>query len=388
MPLHHLLEPKQSGDMMQSLVKKAEQGGWMPIFPCWNHYTAAMVGDHAMSVIADAYVKNIRNFDLKSAYTYLRKNALEVNTDPKSYAAGKGRRGMDSYLKYGYIPLEDSVWQAFHKREQVSRTLEYAYDDFCLSVLASGLGHQEDADTLKKHALNYQHVIDPLTGYARGRYADGNWIKTFDPFAKRSSFITEGSPAQYTWFVPQDMAGLQKLIGGNKAFTAKLDTLFEQGHYWHGNEPNHQIAYLYAYAGQPWKTQKWVRTIIRDEYDTGMGGLSGNEDGGQMSAWLVFGMMGFYPVTPGTPVYVLGSPVFEEITLNLNKGKKFIIEAKGVSDLAVFIQSATLNGKAFTKTYLLHDELTQGGKLILQMGVKPNEKWGSGENDMPPSLSK
>ena len=388
MPLHHLLEPRQSGDMMQSLVKKAEQGGWMPIFPCWNHYTAAMVGDHSMSVIADAYVKNIRNFDLKSAYTYLRKNAFEVNIDPKSYAAGKGRRGMDSYLKYGYIPLEDSVWQAFHKREQVSRTLEYAYDDFCLSVLASGLGHQEDAAVLRKQAMNYQNVIDPSTGYARGRYANGTWIKSFDPFVKRSSFITEGSPAQYTWFVPQDVAGLQKSIGGSKAFTAKLDTLFEQGHYWHGNEPNHQISYLYAFAGQPWKTQKWVRKIIRDEYDTGMGGLSGNEDGGQMSAWLVFSMIGLYPVTPGTPVYVLGSPVFEKITLNSGKGKEFVIEAKGVSDLAVFIQSATLNGKAFTKTYLLHDELTKGGKLILQMGLKPNENWGSGENDMPPSLSK
>ena len=388
MPLHHLLEPKQSGDMMQSLVKKAEQGGWMPIFPIWNHYTAAMIGDHSASVIADAYVKNIRNFDLQSAYTSLRKNAFDVNTDPKSYASGKGRRAMDSYLKYGYVPLEDSVWQAFHKREQVSRTLEYAYDDFCLSVLANGLGHKDDAAVLQKHAMNYQNVIDPSTGYVRGRYADGSWIKPFDPFVKRSSFITEGSPAQYTWFVPQDIAGLEKMMGGNKAFINKLDTLFEQGHYWHGNEPNHQIAYLYAFGGQPWKTQKWVRKIIREEYDNGTGGLSGNEDGGQMSAWLAFSMMGFYPVTPGTPVYVLGSPVFEEITLNTGKGKKFVIQAKGVSDSAIYIQSATLNGKAFTKTYLLHDELSKGGKLVLQMGTKPGEKWGSGKNDLPPSLSK
>jgi predicted alpha-1,2-mannosidase len=388
MPLHHLLEPKHSGDMMQSLVKKAEQGGWMPIFPCWNQYTAAMVGDHSASVIADAYAKGIRNFDLKSAYTYLRKNAFETNSNPKSYEEGKGRRGMESYLKYGYIPLEDSVWQAFHKREQVSRTLEYAYDDFALSVLAKGLGHAEDARILQQHAMNYKNVIDPSTGYARGRYADGSWIKSFDPFAKRSPFITEGSPAQYTWFVPQDVAGLAKIMGGNKAFTNKLDTLFEQGHYWHGNEPNHQIAYLYAYAGEPWKTQKWVRKIIYEEYDTGMGGLSGNEDGGQMSAWLAFSMIGMYPVTPGTPDYVLGSPVFKEVRLQTGKGKQFVIEAKNVSEKSPYIQSAKLNGKPFSRTYLSHQELTQGGKLVLEMGPDPNKKWGADPKDAPASLSK
>lgn len=387
MPLHHLLEPRQSGDMMQSLVKKAEQGGWMPIFPCWNQYTAAMIGDHVSSVMADAYVKNIRNFDVTTGYKYLRKNAFEANSNPESYAEGKGRRGMESYLKYGYIPMEDSVWQAFHKREQVSRTLEYAYDDFALSVLAEGLGHEEDAKTLKKHALNYKNVIDPATGYARGRYTNGKWIKPFDPFAKRSPFITEGSPAQYTWFVPHDVAGLSRIMGGKKAFVAKLDTLFEQGHYWHGNEPNHQIAYLYTYAGEPWKTQKWVRKIIREEYDTTMGGLSGNEDGGQMSAWLAFSMMGLYPVAPGTPYYVMGSPVFEKAELQTASGKKFTIEAKNVTDSAPFIQSATLNGKPFSKTYLTHEQINEGGTLVLKMGSKPHTEWGTGVQDAPPSLS-
>ncbi len=387
-PLHHLLEPRQSGDMMQSLVKKAEQGGWMPIFPCWNQYTAAMVGDHSASVISDAYAKGIRNFDLKSAYSYLRKNAFEANNDPKSYVEGKGRRGMESYLKYNYIPLEDSVWQAFHKREQVSRTLEYAYDDFALSVMAEGLGHKQDAEILKKHAQNYKNVIDPKTGYARGRYANGDWIQSFDPFVKRSPFITEGSPAQYTWFVPQDIAGLSKIMGGYYAMTSKLDTLFENGHYWHGNEPNHQIAYLYAYAGAPWKTQKWVRRIIAEEYDTGMGGLSGNEDGGQMSAWLAFSMIGMYPVTPGTPEYVLGSPVFQEVILTSANGKKFTIEAKNVSDKALYIQSATLNGKPFERTYLTHQEISKGGKLVLQMGTSPHLKWGSAEKNAPYSLSR
>jgi len=388
MPLNVLLEPKKSGDMMQSLVKKAEQGGWMPIFPCWNSYTAAMVGDHVMSVMADAYVKNVRNFDVKSGYEYLRKNAFDVNSDPKSYEAGKGRRALSSYLKYNYIPLEDSVWQAFHKREQVSRTLEYAYDDFCLFVLAEELGHNDDAAALRKRSLNYQNVIDPNTGYARGRYENGSWIKSFDPFEKRSSFITEGSPAQYTWFVPQDIAGLKKAVGGEKAFISKLDTLFQQGYYWHGNEPNHQISYLYNYVGQPWKTQRQVRKIIREEYDITPGGLSGNEDGGQMSAWLAFSMAGLYPVTPGTPYYVLGTPIFEEVSFQLSKSKNFKIKANGVSEQAQYIQSAKLNGKVFTKTYLSHQEITDGGELILEMGTKPNEKWGTAPSDAPPSLTK
>lgn len=387
MPLQTLLEPKQAGDMVQSLVKKAEQGGWMPIFPIWNHYTAAMVGDHVMSVMADAYVKNVRNFDVNSGYNYLRKNAFDPNKDAKSYEAGKGRRALTSYLKYNYIPLEDSVWQAFHKREQVSRTLEYAYDDFCLLVLAAELGHKGDAELLKKRAMNYRNVVDPVTGYARGRYADGSWVSAFDPFAKRASFITEGSPAQYTWFVPQDIQGLKKAVGGEKSFISKLDTLFDQGYYWHGNEPNHQIPYLYVYAGQPWKTQKKIRDIIAEEYGVTPGGLSGNEDGGQMSAWLVFSMTGIYPVTPGTPFYVIGTPSFEETTFTLARGKKFRIKANGVSEKAFYIQSARLNGKPFTKTYLSHDEMSKGGELILEMGTSPGQNWGTDITNAPPSLS-
>lgn len=388
MPLETLLEPKMSGDMMQSLVKKAEQGGWMPIFPCWNHYTAAMIGDHVMSVMADAYVKNVRNFDYKTGYKYLRKNAFDVNKDLESYEAGKGRRALLSYLKYGYVPLEDSVWQAFHKREQVSRTLEYAYDDFCLFVLADGLSKTEDAKILRNRALNYKNVIDPSTGYARGRFANGDWIQSFDPFAKRASFITEGSPAQYTWFVPHDMMGLQKQMGGKQQFVNKLDTLFNQGHYWHGNEPNHQIAYIYNFAQQPWKTQKWVRKIMYEEYDISTGGLSGNEDGGQMSAWLVFSMAGLYPVAPGTGEYVIGSPVFEETDIQVAKDKSFKIIAKNVSDKAIYIQSAKLNGRVYDKTYLQHEDMLKGGNLTFIMGEKPNLKWGTNINSAPFSLSK
>lgn len=387
MPLHILLEPSKVADMMQSLTKKAEQGGWMPIFPCWNQYTAAMIGDHTLSVMADAYAKGVRGFDVPTAYTYLRKNAFDPNLDEKSYKAGKGRRALTSYLRYGYVPLEDNVMDAFHKREQTSRTLEYAYDDYCLSTLAEALGHTDDATALKKRAMNYKNVIDPVTGYARGRHENGQWSTRFDPFAKRASFITEGSPAQYTFFVPQDVAGLMASTGGKDAFVSKLDTLFDQGYYWHGNEPNHQIAYLYAWAGQPWKTQRQVRKIIYEEYAPTPGGLSGNEDGGQMSAWLAFSMAGLYPVCPGSPYYVLGSPVFEEISMKQDNGKSFRIVCRGNSADSPYIQSARLNGKPFTRTYLTHQEIVAGGELVVVMGKTPHKTWGTGKQDAPPSLS-
>lgn len=370
-PLLNLVDPARSGDMMQSLVKKAEQGGWMPIFPCWNTYTAAMVGDHALSVMADAYVKGVRNFDIPTAYRYLRKNAFTVNTDARSYANGQGRRALASYLTHRYIPLEDSVWQAFHKREQVSRTLEYAYDDFCLSQLATALGHTDDARQLRERAQWYRNVLDPSTRYVRGRYTDGRWMAPFDPFALRASFITEGSPAQYTFFVPQDMPGLISAVGGPVAFVAKLDTLFNGGHYWHGNEPNNQIAYLYALAGSPHKTQARVRQLIYDEYDGSPGGLSGNEDGGQMSAWLVFSMAGLYPVCPGTPDYVLGSPVFDRITIQSPGGRPFRIETRFNSPQHVYVQSATLNGEPVDGQTLTHQTIRQGGTLVLTMGNRP-----------------
>jgi predicted alpha-1,2-mannosidase len=208
----------------------------------------------------------------------------------------------------------------------------------------------------------------------------------FNPFAPRASFITEGSPAQYTFFVPHDVAGLVRLSGGPKKFETKLDTLFNGGHYWHGNEPNHQIPYLYPYAGVPWKTQERVRQIIRSEYSAEPGGLSGNEDAGQMSAWLAFSMMGFYPVCPGMPYYVLGSPWFNEMTIALPGNKKFTLRADNQSPENAYIQSAQLNGQPFTRTYLKHEEITAGGQLVVEMGPQPNLNWGTGAADVPPSL--
>ena len=383
-PLQTLINPDRSVDMIQSLIAKAEQGGWLPIFPAWNSYTSAMIGDHVTAMIGDAWMKGTDNFDQELAYRMMRKNAFEPNTDTASYRSGKGRRALESYLKYHYIPLEDSVPDSFHQREQVSRTLEYAYDDFVLSQVAKKLGKQEDYEALRTRARNYQHVFDTTTGYVRGRYANGDWITPFDPHATRATFITEGSPAQYTWYVPHDVAGLMKLMGGKDTFVQKLDSMFEQRYYWHGNEPGHQIAYLYAYAGEPWKTQRWVRDIIQSEYSAAPGGLSGNEDAGQMSAWLVFSMMGFYPVSPGIPCYVLGSPTFDKATIRVGEDKTFTLRTENNSDANASIQSATLNGEPFNRSYLWHQEIVDGGELVVQMGPEPNEEWGRAE--VPPSM--
>jgi len=384
-PLFTILNPKRDGDMAHSLVLKGEQGGWLPIFPLWNSYTSAMIGDHCIAMLGDAIMKNIPGFDYEAAYKLMRKNAFTVNNDTDSYRDGKGRRAMESYLKYGYIPLEDSVKDAFHKQEQVSRTLEYAYDDFVLAQVAKKLRKTGDYEMLMKRAQNYHNVIDSETGFARGRYADGSWISPFD-VNKFVSFVTEATPYHYTWYVPQDVAGLIEQMGGQDKFIQRLDTFFEGGYYWHGNEPCHHIAYLFAYAGEPWKTQQWVHRIIDHEYYTTPNGLCGNDDAGQMSAWLVFSMMGFYPVCPGLPYYVLGSPSFDKCTIHLEDGKKFVIEAIGASVGKIYIQSATLNNKNYNKSFILHKDILNGGVLKFVMGKKPNKKWASAKGSLPPSL--
>lgn len=384
-PLFSILTPSRNGDMAHSLVLKGQQGGWLPIFPSWNSYTAAMIGDHCIAMIGDAIVKDTPGFDYEEAYTLMRKNAFEANPDSASYRDGKGRRAIESYLKYNYVPLEDQVTEAFHRREQVSRTLEYAYDDFVLAQVAKKLGKTDDYKALIKRAENYRNVIDPETGYARGRHADGTWIEPFDPFAS-TSFICEGTPYHYTWYAPQDIAGLIRHMGGKERFINRLDNFFEGNYYWHGNEPGHHIAYLFAYAGEPWKTQKWVHDIINREYFTTPDGLSGNDDAGQMSSWLVFSMVGFYPVCPGMPYYVIGSPSFEESVITLENGKKFTIEAPGASDKNIYIQSATLNGQPYDKSYILHTDIMNGGKLSFVMGDSPNKEWASSAGSLPPSM--
>ena len=385
-PLLTIIAPERAGDMVRSLVIKADQGDWLPIFPSWNSYTSAMIGDHVTAIITDAYLKGIQSFDAELAYAKMRKNAMKT-PDYDIYLDGKGRRALPSYLRYGYIPLEDSVKEAFHQQEQVSRTLEYAYNDFNVAQMAKALGHSEDATHFFQRALNYRNVLDPETGFARGRYADGTWYTPFDPAERTYEFITEGSPWHYTWYVPHDVEGLIQHIGGREPFIARLDTLFESGEYWHGNEPSHQIAYMYAYAGAPWKTQQRIRDIMHEEYSTGPGGLSGNDDAGQMSAWYVFSAIGMYPVSPGFPYYVLGSPLFKSVVINLPEDKTFVIEAPKASNRNKYIQSAVLNGEPLERAWIWHEEIADGGILELTMGPSPNPDWASEAEQAPPSLS-
>ena len=384
-PLVNLITPQRGGEMMQSLVRKYEQGGWMPIFPCWNSYTSAMIGDHGTAALADAWVKGITNFDMEKAYEGMRKNAFDRPATLEEYRNGMGRRALDSYVKYGYIPLEDSVPDAFHTCEQVSRTLEYAYDDFALAQVAAALGKTDDCRALMERARNYRNIIDPRTGYAQGRHADGTFLNDDNAF-RFTRFITEGAPCHYTWYVPQDPYGLMALMGGREVYAAKLDSMFTEGRYWHGNEPCHQVAFMFNYAGQPWKTQQAVRHILDTEYHNTPGGLAGNDDAGQMSAWYVFAAMGFYPVCPGTPYYMLASPSFPVVTLYPEGGRPFTVKAKGASARNIYIQRATLNGRPYTRNYLNHADIVQGGVLELEMGPEPNREWGSSPSDCPPEV--
>ena len=407
LPLYNIITPTLSGDMMQSLVNMYKEGGWMPIFPCWNSYTAAMIGDHSSVVLADAYVKGIRSFDAKTAYEGMRKNAFESPKTFEEYKNGMGRRALNSYLRYGYIPMEDSVKEAFHTNEQTSRTLEYAFDDFAVAQLAKALAEScsveakdgpytrqslmTDYAELMRRSENWRNVINPKTGWADGRHQNGKWEGNTD-LVHRKSYITEGATCHYTWYVPQNIQGLFNVINKSvdksakclnrnvqgisqsdtmSAVVSRLDKMFDEGLYWHGNEPCHQVAYLYDAAGAPWKTQRRIHHILNTEYNDTPGGLSGNDDAGQMSAWYVFSAIGFYPVCPGTPYYYIGTPSFDKVTFNLENGKKFEIQAHGVGDKAFYIQKMLLNGKPMSGYQLSHDDILKGGNLEFWMGERP-----------------
>jgi len=363
MPLLSLVAPGQYEDMVKSLIAKAEQGGWLPIFPMWDSYTSAMIGDHSTSIIADALAKGFE-FDTEKAYQYMRKNAFETPDNLDEYIDGKGRRALDSYLQFGYIPIEDEVPHAFHRREQVSRTLEYAYNDWAVAQVAQKLGKSEDYNELMARSLNYANVFDSEKGWVCGRYGDGTFTGEFDAGGDMF-YITEGTPKHYTWFVPHDMEGLMDLMGGKESFAQKLNALIDNKEYWHGNEPSHHIPYLFNFAGNWEKTQETVKHVLQTEYGTGPGGISGNDDAGQMSAWYVFGAAGFYPVCPGSNEYQLSSPTFEKLTFNLDKkyypGKSFVLEAAPGNQYGTF-SSVKLNGKKI-EPVINHDDFKKGGKL-------------------------
>jgi predicted alpha-1,2-mannosidase len=367
-PLFNIIIPEYNKDMVRSLLLMAKAGGWLPIFPVWNSYTSAMIGDHAISIIADAYIKGVINLS-EQDYQILKKNATKT-PNYKEYINGKGRRALKSYLKYGYIPLEDSVKEAFHKDEQVSRTLEYAYDDFALAQIAKKMKKDDDYKYFLKRSQNYKNVFDPAYNNMNGRYRNGSFVKNLDK-EKRASFITEGTPWQYNWYVPQDIKGLIKLMGGKRIFNNDLDDFFYANQYWHGNEPSHQIIFLYNCSGEPWKTQKIVANTMNEEYGVGPGGLSGNDDGGQMSAWYVFAAIGFYPVTPALPEHQICGPKFKKIIIKSPAVKRLVINAPNYSQENIYIHDITLNGKNFEIYSLTHEQITNGGVLNFDMAPIP-----------------
>jgi predicted alpha-1,2-mannosidase len=376
-PLYTLLEPDRTRDFIHTFLRQYEQGGLLPMWELSANETDCMIGNHAIPVIADAYLKGIRGYDAEKA--------LEAMIKSADY----DRYGLPWYRKLGYIPSDQEP-------ESVSKTLEYAYDDWCIAQMAKALGKTAVYERFIQRAQSYKNVFDPNSGFFRGK-SNGAWHQPFDPFEVNFNY-TEANAWQYRFAAPQDINGMMRLLGGRKGFTAQLDSLFtahakttgrEQaditgliGQYAHGNEPSHHMAYLYNYAGQPWKGQFRIRQIMDELYSDQPDGLSGNEDCGQMSAWLVFSAMGFYPVVPASGEYAFGTPLFEKTTLHLPNGKTLVIQAPGASKQKPYIQQVRCNGQNWTQNFISHDKILEGGVWEIQMGDKPST-WGSTEKDCP-----
>ena len=379
-PLFVLLYPDIATELVRTLLVKYEEGDLLPVWELAGNETGTMIGYHSIPVIADAYAKGLTNFDVEAAF-----NAMKASAEANHL-------GLEFYKKKGYIPID-------RENEGVSKTLEYAYDDWCIAKMAENLDKLRDRENYMRRAMNYRQVFDSETKFMRGKKG-GRWEPSFDPFAVTSSY-TEANAWQYTYFVPHDISGMMEMMGGEKEFIDRLDDLFSAptdlsgrhqpditgliGQYAHGNEPSHNFAYLYNYAGKPWKTQNITRQIMDNLYHTGRDGLPGNEDCGQMSAWYVFSALGFYPVTPGEDIYVLGTPIFDEATIHMQNGNSFTIRADGVSSENRYIQKASLGGTALHQSYLSHSTITAGGTLDLKMGDRPNQNWATDRSQRPVS---
>lgn len=398
-PLNAILHPEFHNNYITSLITAYDQSGWLPSWSFPGHQ-GGMIGNHALSLIADAWAKGFRSYDPKHAMEAMFHEV--TNKGPGGPA--NGREGWKEYFIYGYVPYPDV-------REATAKTLEYCYNDWCAMEFAKMTGQPFYEEQFKKQIYNYKNVFDPSVGFMRGRQNDGNWYPNFDPTEWGGPF-TEGCAWHYVWSVFHDVKGLIDLIGGDKSFVAKLDAVFSSpntfkvgtynrvihemaememinmGQYAHGNQPIQHMIYLYNYAGEPWKSQKWARKIMNDLYNSTPDGYPGDEDQGQTSSWYVISAMGLYSVCPGTTEYVIGSPVFPKMTIQLENGKKLVIEAEGNSSENVYIQSASLNGKPFTRNYLQYDELMNGGVIHYQMGNTPALNRGTSMADRPFSLSK
>lgn len=370
-PLFTIIDQKRTNDFIKSLLAKYDDGGRLPMWPLAGNYTDDMLGYHVVSVIVDAYLKGISAYDVKKAF----KGMKEI--------ANKNRLGLKYYKQIGYIPFD-------RQGESVSKTLEYCYDDWCIAKMAKNLNKSHDYDVFNQRAHYYENIFDSTSKLFRGKDTNRKWLAPFNPL--KNSAYSEGNAYQYL-YAPHDVEGLIKLMNGNKNFADILDTLFNKttdenkvgsiGQYWHGNEPSHHLAYLHNYAGQAWKTQKIVNQILTELYADAPDGLAGNEDCGQMSAWYIFSSLGFYPVAPGQDIYVIGAPLFNKAVVHLENGKTFTVFAKNRNNENIYIQSATLNGKAYTKSYIKHGDIMAGGELVFQMGAKPNKTWAVDANDRP-----
>ena len=383
-PLFTLIHRKRDADMINSMLAHYDQSveHMLPVWSLQGNETWCMIGYHAVPVIADAVMKGVDGFDVERAYQACKTTAMNPNYDH-----------VMTYAKLGWVPADK-------ENESVSKTLEYAFDDYCIAQMAKKLGKDSDYQYFAQRADNYKNIYDPKVGLMRGKNADGSWHEPFHPHTYvEGGTITEGTNWQYSWYVPQDVPGLIKLMGGDESFTTKLDTLFNSnnditdignspditgmfGQYAQGNEPSHHIAFLYDYANEPWKTQYWSRYISKHAYHNKPDGLIGNDDCGQMSAWYIFNSLGFYPVAPASNTYMIGSPSVEKATIHLSNGQVFTVIANNLNDDNIYIQSAKLNGKNWDKPYIKDESIEAGGTIEFTMGPNPNKKWGIGA-DVP-----
>ena len=397
-PLTNILHPTLQGRYMQSLLDAQEQYGWFPTWSCPGA-SGIMIGNHAISLLTDAWAKGIRNFDPQQAL----KAYLHEITGKGPWGGSNGRAAHKEYFELGYVPFPIVG-------EATAKTLEYAYDDFCGYQLAKYVGDEFYQQVFARQMYNYKNVWDPSVGFMRGRLKDGSWRPEFNPYEWGGPF-TEGNSWQYTWSVFHDIRGLIQLMGGDKAFVDKLDELFygsneydvgsyghviheisemidaDMGQYAHGNQPVQHVSYLYAFARQPWKTQHRIREVMSKLYNATENGYPGDEDQGGLSSWYVLSALGIYSVCPGTDQYVLGSPVFEKASITLENGNVFTVIANNNSPKNVYIQSAKLNGKDITRNWITYGEIADGGTLELQMSNKPNRSRGINDDDLPFSLT-
>jgi len=398
-PFLNLVYPSINKEMQEGLINDYKEGGWLPE---WSSpgYANIMVGNNSASVVSDAYIKGMRGYDIEKLY-----EALTHGANNEGPIEAVGRNGVKYYNELGYVPFDVKI------SENAAKTLEYAYDDFTIYQLGRALNKpKSETDIYAKRAMNYKNLFDPSSGLMRGKNKDGSFQSPFSPFKWGGAF-TEGNSWHYSWSVFQDIDGLATLMGGKDKFVTKLDSVFSMppvfdeseyggviheiremqianmGQYAHGNQPIQHMTYLYNYAGQPWKTQYWVREVMDRMYKATPDGYCGDEDNGQTSAWYVFSALGFYPVTPAVDQYVLGAPLFKKVTLNLENGKKVVLNAANNSADNRYIQSLKYNTKEYGKNYLTHSELLKGATLDFNMTAQPNKKRGVNTTDFPYSLS-